>query len=293
MVQIWGMVATPFTSDGLEVDLGALDRLTRYLVAEGCTMLGLFGAIAEAETLTPGERRGILATVRQAAPRTPLAIAVPPGSLPSRTGRDFEADDLPDGSVVVLPSAHTDAAGLIDDAERWRAETGLDVALEDRPGPGCHILPIADLVSAVRNGDIAFVKEEAPPSVDRIRALRTSTTSIVLAGNGGAAALDELLAGAHGLIAGISQTGEIVAMARAWERGDPTGAALIHARIAALIAFETHSPRSVGIRKEAWRRGGILRSNAVRRATAGWVPSLEPHLAMHERLRRTALGPER
>jgi len=108
----------------------------------------------------------------------------------------------------------------------------------------------------------------------------------VLAGNGGAAALDELLAGAHGLVAGISRTRDVVSLAQAWERGDVRGAARAHARIAALIAFESHSPRSVGIRKEAWRRQGVIASAAVRRPGAAWVPDLGPHLEMHERLAR-------
>ncbi|MBW9110678.1 dihydrodipicolinate synthase family protein [Microbacterium ureisolvens] len=284
MARVWGMVATVFTPDGELIDHDSQGRLVKHLVAAGCTALGVFGPIAEAETLSRAERQAIIATVRRAAPSVPLVIAIPPTRLDAPAAPEFDTESLPPGSALLLPCARRSARELIADAERWRASWGLDIALEDRPGPDRQVLPVPELVAAVSNGRIIAVKEEAPVSVERVRALREETAAVVLAGNGGAAALDELLAGAQGLVAGISRPHEIVALAHAWEQGDVDRAALIHARIAALIAFESHSARSVGIRKETWARQGVIASATVRRPGADWIPHLEPHLEMHHRL---------
>jgi 4-hydroxy-tetrahydrodipicolinate synthase len=278
------MVATAFTPDAAGLDDRSQARLVRHLVSEGCTTLGLFGPIAEAETLTPGERERILEVVLRTAPGVPVALTIDPRYPSASSPRGYAPGGLPAGSMIVLPSAWPTASELADQARRLRRATGLDVAVEDRPGAGRHALPLPELVRAVREGGIVAVKQESPVTVDRIRALRAETSSVVLAGNGGALALDELLAGAQGLVAGISHTTAIVELVRAWHRGDVAGAARIHAGVSALIAFETHSARSVGIRKEAWRRRGLLTSSAVRRPGAGWLPALGPHVAMHEAL---------
>ena len=53
-------IATPFRPDGLAVDLGLLVAHARWLLANGCDGIVLFGTTGEAASLTVGERKETL-----------------------------------------------------------------------------------------------------------------------------------------------------------------------------------------------------------------------------------------
>ncbi|QLD12474.1 hypothetical protein [Microbacterium oleivorans] len=176
-------------------------------------------------------------------------------------------------SHLMLPVTAVELRSVQDHVAAVAESSGYRITLQDYPRPtGVHV-DVEVLCAALTSIDVVdAVKEEAPEHTERIR--RLSDAGIpTIGGLGGARAEHDLAAGACGLAAGISVPQVLAAALDAWERGASAADAIAPAL--ELIAFETSTSQSVGIRKEHWRRQGIIPNAVVRRAGAGWSTDLE------------------
>jgi 4-hydroxy-tetrahydrodipicolinate synthase len=278
---VWGMVPTPFTSDGSEVCQRSLRAVTRELLGRGCTGSIALGVIGEPAALSAAEKMSIVEAVLEESGDAPVVAAVM--SLDEQVALDeITALSNAFGSLitaVMVPVSSPDPQTLRRSVLRAHARSGLPVLIQDLPSAtGVHI-GIEDLLVALEGLDqtVWAVKSEAPPTFSRIRRLRSEIPVTIMAGGGGIGLVDDHLAGAQWAAAGISRPEAIVDAMNLLNAGDPLRAQDAIAAVSALIAFETQAGTSIGIRKEHWRRQGVIESCTVRPPATPYDPALNEH----------------
>jgi len=99
------VLVTPFTPDGLTVDVDALARLVEFQIGEGIHGLIPLGSTGEFLSITPDERRAVVETVvRTARGRVPVLVGTGGEWTPDvvRMSREAEAQGA-DGVMIIPP----------------------------------------------------------------------------------------------------------------------------------------------------------------------------------------------
>jgi 4-hydroxy-tetrahydrodipicolinate synthase len=112
------------------------------------------------------------------------------------------------------------------------------------------------------------VKAEAPPTSGRIASLRATNPDLgLLGGLGGLFLIDELRAGANGVMTGFALPEQLVAIVETF-RTDAAAATATWERLLPLMRLEAFQPFSLAARKEVWRLRGVIESSHCRRPGA-------------------------
>jgi 4-hydroxy-tetrahydrodipicolinate synthase len=112
---------------------------------------------------------------------------------------------------------------------------------------------------------IACIKEEAPPTPQKVAALLAGMTGrrvTLLQGLGALYGLFDLERGAHGFMTGFAFPEALAAMVRAARAENLSEARRVYTRFLPLIVFEQQP--GTAIRKEIYRLRGLILSNRVR-----------------------------
>jgi 4-hydroxy-tetrahydrodipicolinate synthase len=136
---------------------------------------------------------------------------------------------------------------------------------------------------------IACVKEEAVPTASKIRLLRKELSGrpvAIVTGLGALYAPFDLEAGSDGFNTGFAFPEILREMVTAARAGDWSQVHAIYTRFAALLVFEQQP--GVAIRKELFRRRGLLKSHRVRHP--GMTVSVEQSNQLDGLLNRTLFG---
>jgi 4-hydroxy-tetrahydrodipicolinate synthase len=260
----FGVLPTAFHEDGsLDLDgTAALVRANREAGVAGVTTLGVMGEAAE---LSESERLEVVATVVESAAALPVIVGVSGGSRAVVSGRARDAAGRGVSAVMVSPSRTLGLAEAVDAA----ADGGLPVVIQDYPaGSGVTLdhAAIAAVVGGCRL--VAGVKAEAPPTSGLIAALRSSHPGLgALGGLGGLFLIDELRAGATGVMTGFALPDRLVSIVASFP-ADPDSAERNWTRLLPLMRLEAFQPFSLAARKEVWRLRGVIASSRCRRAGA-------------------------
>jgi 4-hydroxy-tetrahydrodipicolinate synthase len=241
------------------------------------------GVIAEPASLSVDEKRAVLDTVIGAAGGAPVVATVMSLDLPTAAAEIeiLTSEFAPSLAAVMIPVVSTDGAIVrrsITDAHRL---SGLPVLLQDLPSATGTYIEIDELIAAVRGlGDaVSAVKCEAAPSFWRIRRLRDEVDTTLLSGGGGIGLVDDMLAGADGVAAGISRPEILVEAVASIRAGNFSRAQRVIDSASALINVETQARTSIAIRKEHWRRQGVIESSMVRVPAIPYEPGFDIHSA--------------
>lgn len=263
---VWGVVATPFDGDDLEVDVASLARLVEHyerIGAQGLTVLGVFG---EAASLSRSERATVLATVRDA---VSLPIVVGVTSLGTRPAIDEVQEAqavLGDRLAAAMVQLNTSAPGMLAaHLTRIHRATGAGIVAQNYPVASGVNIPLDDEIAALRATEgLAAIKEEAAPTALRIAQLAERFTVPVFGGLGGIGLVDELAAGAAGAMTGFSFPETLLRTIRAHaEGGFPAAREAILPHLP-LINFEQQPGIGLAIRKFCLAERGLITSAAVR-----------------------------
>ncbi|GAB2669307.1 dihydrodipicolinate synthase family protein [Kribbella swartbergensis] len=285
---VWGVLATPLTSDGSAVDTESLARQVRHYESIGATGLTVLGVFGEAARLTPEERRSVVETVVASSSELPLVIGV------SALGIDevcAEASNvLPvvgdrlAGLMVQVNSGDPDALcnHLNDVADR----TGRPLVVQDYPAISGISIATADLVTAVRNvPSVVALKSESSPSPPAVAQLAAGLDVPVFGGLGGTCLLDELAVGAAGAMTGFSVPEGLLACVQAFRDGGFGAAREVWRDYLPLVNFEFQAGIALALRKRSLVLRGLISSDAVRPPAA--VPPESMLRLLAEHLRRT------
>jgi 4-hydroxy-tetrahydrodipicolinate synthase len=280
---VWGMLATPFDEKATNIDVESLARLSTHLARNGCTSLVALGVVAEPETLSMDEKILVLSVVSSAAPTVPVIATV----MEIDSSAPCLASDLArelDGrlAAVMVPVSHERGDELRARLKEVHRRTGLPVVIQDYPAPTGVRIPLPELIGAIDGLDfIDAIKCECAPTFSRIRALRPATTARLIAGYGGIGLASDLESGASGVAVGVTVPEVLADAMRCWAHGDKAETIATIASKSGLIQYETSPGHSIAIRKEHWRRLGIIEHATVRPPTSPWSEDLDALSALH------------
>ncbi|MBB4930418.1 4-hydroxy-tetrahydrodipicolinate synthase [Lipingzhangella halophila] len=280
---LWGVLATPFRNGGAEVDVDSLRaqvRLYLDLGAAGLVALGVFG---EGAALDSAEQRSVARAVRAEAGDTPIVVglsALTTAPAIEQARSILAAEVSPTAFMVQANSADPATLRRHFDAVHEASQTPLVV--QDYPvASGVRITPAA-LLSALREMPyVAAVKSEAPPTAAVIAQLTAETPVSVFGGLGGVGLLDELAAGAAGVMTGFSHPEGLRATLDAWYTHGGDSARAAFQRWLPLVNFEAQPGIGLAIRKEVLHRRGLLQDPAVRPPGPPMPAALRPLLTGH------------
>lgn len=233
-----------FSADGA-LDEPGTRRVLEDLVASGAHGLVYPGLASEYEQLSSDERLRMTARLGDwMAGRIPFVIGASSANLDDAV-RYAEAAAHAGAAAVMVLTPHAlakDLDGMASFYARIAACSGLPVMLQNAPAPmgvGLALERVAELARAVPG--IRSVKEEAPPSGQRITQLTALAGDALDAVYGGAGArhlMDELARGAQGTMPACEISGLHVAMWDAWQAGRHDDARLLYERTLPLLTMQ-------------------------------------------------------
>ncbi|WP_046472167.1 dihydrodipicolinate synthase family protein [Allosalinactinospora lopnorensis] len=281
---LWGVLATPFRGPEAELDLESLRaevRLYLGLRATGLVVLGVFG---EGAALDSAEQRRVLETVRAETGETPLVVGLPAlttaPAIEQARNVVAAAGTPPAALMVQVNSADPAVLRRHFDAVHECSETA--VVVQDYPVSSGVRIPPPVLLEALRHMPYAAaVKSESPPTAATIAQLTAATPVSVFGGLGGAGLLDELAAGAAGVMTGFSRPEGLRAALDAWHQGGAGAARSAFQRWLPLVNFEAQPGIGLAIRKESLYLRGVLSDPAVRAPSPPMPDALRPLLRGH------------
>jgi 4-hydroxy-tetrahydrodipicolinate synthase len=282
---LWGVLATPFATGSLDVDVGSLRREVEMFAAVPATGLVALGVFGEGAALDSEEQSLVVRTVAETVPHLPLVIGVSARTTAvaveqGRTAAASAGDRLA-GLMVQVNSADADVL-----ARHLRAvheATGAGIVVQDYPvASGVRVGSATLLAVLERCPFVVAVKSEAPPTAAAIAELCTGAGVPVFGGLGGVGLLDELAAGSAGAMTGFSHPEGLRAALDAWDEGGFVAARQAFAPWLPLVNFEAQPGVGLALRKEVLRRRGVFADAAVRppapSAPAVLLALLEAHL---------------
>ncbi len=284
------VLPTIFGEDGAIDERGTRNVLD-YVVAAGAGGAVFPGLASEYDCLTFEERLHLTARVGEwLGGRVPLVIgasaADPAEVIPLvRAGGAAGAA----AAMILTPKA---MAGDVPAMARFyaevHAETGVAIMVQNAPAPmglGLPLKQVADLAREVPG--IRYVKEEAPPSGQRITQLTVLAGEALDAVFGGAGArhlIDELARGAYGSMPACEITELHVAMMNRYEAGDEAGARDLFERTLPLLSMQ--AVFRWRLTKAVLKRRGLIQSDFVR--APGPALDAQDHVELDALLARLA-----
>jgi 4-hydroxy-tetrahydrodipicolinate synthase len=284
---IYNILTTPFQPDG-SLDEPSLRRLTNAIIAMGVDGITVLGVAGEAQKLTEPERARVVAIVMEVNDgRVPIIVgASRDGTSPAIAACRAAQDAGAAGVMVAPPTFAQPGPALIEHFRRIGEAIDIPIVLQDYPPVnGVTLSPraMADLVEAVPA--ITTIKLEDAPTPQRFaqtQALTGNRVSIV-GGVGGMYLLDELRRGGSGAMTGFAFPEVLLAIWRAWERGDHQTATETYYTYLPVLIFEGQPKIGVAIRKEVLRRRGLIDCARIRQpgltlddgTLAGLIATLE------------------
>lgn len=261
---VFSVLPTAFHDDG-RLDLAgtaALAQAAREAGVAGLTALGVMGEAAE---LSEAERSEVLACVGAAAAALPIVVGVSGESAGLVAARAHDAARSGMRGMMVSPSRSLGLAEAVAAA----AVAELPIIIQDYPAGSGVILTVAEIGRvAAAEPRVVGVKLEAPPTSGSIAVLRATNPGLGLVGGlGGLFLIDELRAGASGVMTGFALPDRLVSIVRTWP-DDPGAAEREWERLLPLMRLEAFPPFSLAARKEVWRLLGVIGSSHCRRAGA-------------------------
>jgi 4-hydroxy-tetrahydrodipicolinate synthase len=274
--QIWGMMATPFTEDQ-SVDMASMRNYAATLVERGCTGLIALGVIAEPGSLVLSEKLDSIEGALAGAVPVIAAVMDADPQVRRRDAAAFVARFPTEIFALMLPVLSPDPIEVIRDIEALQEASGLSVSLQDYPASTGVSIDIRALLEVIGSTGVTLVKSEAQPTFHRIQLLRDAAPHLTLmSGLGGSSLFEDLASGATAIATGITRPEVVAEAARLWSAGETDSARGLLNSISATITFELQKGTSIGIRKEHWRRQGIINSSAVRPPTIPYQPAFAP-----------------
>jgi len=267
---VYSVVPTPFRAGG-EIDHDSLGRVTDLMVAAGVQGLTVLGVMGEAARLTERERHATVETVvRRVNGRVRVVVGTSADGL--RTSIEFsrEAKRLGASAIMASPPRlpRLNSEAVLHHYTAIAEAVDLPIVVQDYP-PVCGFTMEAGLLARVARQVPAArtIKLEDPPTpfkIARVIAAAGETRVRVLGGLGGVFLLEELMAGAAGVMTGFAYPEVLVQVVNDYRAGRMDDAADLFYRFLPLMRFESQDSLGLAIRKELLRRRGALADASTR-----------------------------
>lgn len=264
------ILPTIFDASG-EIDEAGTRRVVDYIIAAGAKGVVFPGLASEYDTLSRDERLHMTARIGEwIAGRVPFVVgASTPSAADAVAFAKAGADAGAAAAMILTPKPFADdMAAMADFFRAAHAGSGIAIMLQNAPAPmgiGLPLDKVAELARAVDG--IVYVKEEAPPSGQRITqltALAGDSLDAVFGGAGARYVIDELVRGAEGTMPACEITELHVAMLDKFHAGDEPGARDLFERTLPLLSMQ--AVFRWRLTKKVLQKRGLIESDHVRAA---------------------------
>jgi len=241
------------------------------IVAAGVNGVTALGVTGEAARLSERERGVVVDTVvRQVAGRVRVIVGTSADGV--RTCIDFsrEARSLGGSAVMVSPPRmpKLNSESVVNHYKALAEAVDLPIVVQDYPPISGFSMEAGLLARIAREVPAArTIKLEDPPTpfkTARILAAAGETKVAILGGLGGVFLLEELLAGAAGVMTGFAYPEVLVKVVSLYRSGEMDQAADLFYRFVPLMRFEFQEGIGMAIRKEVFKRRGVLADASTR-----------------------------
>ena len=272
---VFSVLPTPFKGKG-ELDLPSLRRVVDLYVSAGVDGVTTLGATSEVSRLNEHERMTIVETVlAQVNGRVPVVAGATADGLSlcleySRAIRSAGAS-----AVMISPPrmAKLNTEAVFRHFSEVASALDLPIVVQDYPPISGYSMEPALLARIAREIPAArTIKLEDPPTPVKtatILALSQGVQVQVLGGLGGSFLLEELMAGAAGVMTGFAVPEVLVQIVRLFKSGDLVAASDLFYTYVPLIRFEFQEGVGLAIRKEILHRRGAIEDPIVRQPAGG------------------------
>ncbi len=267
---VYSVLPSPFRENG-DLDLDSLRRVVDLFVTAGVDGLTALGVTGEVARLTERERVLVLETVvDQARGRVKIIAGTSADGL--RTCIEFTKNAHGAGANAVMisppraPKLNTEA--VVRHFASVAQAVDISIVVQDYPPISGFAMEPALLARIAREVPSArTIKLEDPPTPFKTARILECANGIevnILGGLGGVFLLEELMAGAAGVMTGFAFPEVLVKVVKAYRSGAIDQAADMFYRNVPLMRFEFQEGIGMAIRKEVLRRRGALECAEVR-----------------------------
>ena len=279
---VFPILITPF-DEYEDLDLESLGRVVRFMADLGMDGVTVLGVLGEASRLTDAEREQVIkAAVAAAAGRIPVVVGTSHAGTAACRALSQMAESLGASGVMISPSREPvpSQQKIFEFFQQVAEGISIPIVVQDHPASTQVHMSVSLLLQLVNEIPlVACIKQEAPPTPQKVRALKQGMAGrrvAILQGLGALYGLFELESGADGFMTGFAFPEVLTAMVEAARRGQMERIRELYKHYLPLIVFEQQP--GVAIRKEIYRIRGLIRSNRVRHPGASIDPATAEQL---------------
>jgi 4-hydroxy-tetrahydrodipicolinate synthase len=275
---VYSVLPTPFTGQG-DIDVPSIKKVVDLVVNAGVNGMTALGVTGEVSRLTDRERGVIVeAVVKAVDGRAKVIVGASADGV--RTCIEFtkEAKALGASAVMVSPPRmlKLNTESVVNHYKALASAVDLPIVVQDYPPISGFAMEASLLARIAKEVPTArTIKLEDPPTpfkTARILAAAGDTKVAILGGLGGVFLLEELMAGAAGVMTGFAFPEVLVKVVSLYRANKIDEAANLFYRFVPLMRFEFQEGIGMAIRKDVFKRRGVL-ADAATRAPG---PTLDP-----------------
>lgn len=267
---VFSVLPTPFKAGG-DVDHHSLARVVDLAVDAGVQGVTVFGTTSEGARLTDREKIAVIETVvRHNDGRVRVIVGTSADGVRACADQSRSARHLGAHAVMVSPprTVKVSTESVVNHYRAIAEAVDLPIVVQDCPTQ-CGFAMEAGLLARIAREVPAArtIKLEDPPTpfkTARILAAAGQTRVDVLGGLGGVFLLEDLMAGAAGVMTGFAFPEVLTQVVNLYRAGQASDAAEVFYRFVPLMRFEFQEWIGTAIRKEILRRRGVLSDASTR-----------------------------
>ena len=267
---VYSVLPTPFAANG-DLDLDSLKRVVDLIVGAGVDGVTVLGVTGEVARLTERERAQVIDTVvARVDGRARIIVGASADGLRTCVEYSKEAHLLGATAVMVSPprALKLNTESVVSHYKALASAVDMPIVVQDYPPISGFAMEAGLLARIAREVPSArTVKLEDPPTpfkTARILAAAGDVQVDILGGLGGVFLIEELMAGAAGVMTGFAFPEVLVKVVALYRAGKQDDAADLFYRFVPLMWFEFQEGIGMAIRKEVLRRRGALTEGATR-----------------------------
>jgi len=267
---VFSVLPTPFRAGG-EIDRESLARVVDVIAGAGVKGVTALGVTGEVSRLTERERATVTEiVVKQVAGRAKVIVGASADGLRTCIEYSREAKALGASAVMVSPPRATklNSESVVNHYRALAEAVDLPIVVQDYPPISGFAMEAGLLARIAREVPAArTIKLEDPPTpfkTARILAAAGEVKVAILGGLGGVFLLEELMAGAAGVMTGFAYPEVLVQVVSLYRAGKLDEAANVFFKFVPLMRFEFQEGIGMAIRKEVFRRRGAIADASTR-----------------------------
>jgi len=267
---VYSVLPTPFRGGG-DVDTDSLKRVVDLIVGAGVNGVTALGVTGEVSRLNERERYVVVETVvQQVAGRAKVIVGASADGVRTCVEYSREAKKLGAAAVMVSPprALKLNSESVVNHYKALADAVDLPIVVQDYPPISGFAMEAGLLARIAKEVPAArTIKLEDPPTpfkTSRILAAAGDTKVAILGGLGGVFLIEELLAGAAGVMTGFAFPEVLVKVVTLYRAGKIDEAADVFYRFVPLMRFEFQEGIGMAIRKEVLRQRGALADGSTR-----------------------------